>query len=237
MIYILARAERKGTAFQLRPITEDDIELIRQWRNATRTYFIDTSEITREQQKKWFKAYREKNGDIMMMLMKDDEPISCCALYNIQQISGCPFELDSQKGNITQNNQDGQKANIYQFNEVGQKDEINPKDQFIPKGQFGQQYNNSQITGYPGGGCAEFGRVMIRDRETRNAGYGSITLFLSLTFGFDSLDLDACCPQTTLGPDLRPRVQRQAPGRRIRTEVGCRRCRWTRNMERRRPCR
>lgn len=41
---------------QLKLITENDLEFVRQLRNANRKWFFDSQEISPEQQKKWFKS-------------------------------------------------------------------------------------------------------------------------------------------------------------------------------------
>ncbi|MDP1459961.1 GNAT family N-acetyltransferase [Bacillus wiedmannii] len=74
----------------IREINENDIEVIRKWRNQEqiRKYFINNHYINQNQQQEWFKNYLYKNDDIMFMIeetLEFQEGIGTVALYNINQ--------------------------------------------------------------------------------------------------------------------------------------------------------
>lgn len=74
----------KGARLNLTPLTEDDIELVRKWRNAYSQSFFDATHITKEQQVMWYQKYRESSTDQMfVMRKKDGTPIGTIALYDI----------------------------------------------------------------------------------------------------------------------------------------------------------
>ncbi|MBF0406251.1 MAG: GNAT family N-acetyltransferase [Candidatus Riflebacteria bacterium] len=74
----------------IRLITENDLELLRFWRNdeTTRHFFFNSAIISNEQQIIWYNAYKRWNNDYQFIfsLRKNDEliPAGTFALYNIQ---------------------------------------------------------------------------------------------------------------------------------------------------------
>jgi RimJ/RimL family protein N-acetyltransferase len=56
----------------IRLITEDDIELLREWKNANRNSFFYKQELSKIQQKTWFSAYLERENDYMFIASLDD---------------------------------------------------------------------------------------------------------------------------------------------------------------------
>ena len=68
-----------------RPITESDIENMRQWRNkeGIRQSFIYQEHISIEHQEQWYKNYIENENDIMFIIEYRAKPIGTVALYNI----------------------------------------------------------------------------------------------------------------------------------------------------------
>ena len=70
----------------LRELRNDDIEQVRVWRNQLeiRTWFLHDDIISMEQQQEWYKRYREKPDDLMVMVEIKDTgtPIGSIALYN-----------------------------------------------------------------------------------------------------------------------------------------------------------
>ena len=76
-------------AFQriiLKPLEQEDIELLRKLRNQEKQYFATQQEITREGQQKWYQSYLEKQDDIMFKIVKKENPeefIGTIALYDI----------------------------------------------------------------------------------------------------------------------------------------------------------
>lgn len=78
----------EGDNLLLRVITENDIELIRKWRNQEhiKKYFINNDYINKQQQQEWFKQYLNKSNDIMFVIeetLEFQKAIGTVALYNI----------------------------------------------------------------------------------------------------------------------------------------------------------
>lgn len=74
----------------LKPLEEKNIEDLRNLRNKeeNRKCFIYQKEITKEEQKNWYKKYSEKEEDLMFSaFLKENEeyPIGFAALYNIDK--------------------------------------------------------------------------------------------------------------------------------------------------------
>lgn len=74
----------------LRPITEDDIEWIRQLRNQPqiRQWFFHTKELTVEEQRKWYETYVMNNTDYMYIAELADgsnQRVGTCAVYNFDE--------------------------------------------------------------------------------------------------------------------------------------------------------
>jgi RimJ/RimL family protein N-acetyltransferase len=67
----------------LRPITKEDIEQIRIWRNKSRQWFVYKKEISPEQQLAWWETYSKSTND-QMFVIETDKPIGAVALYNIE---------------------------------------------------------------------------------------------------------------------------------------------------------
>ena len=74
---------------RLKPIDKNDIEWMRQARNANRENFLDTSPITVEQQRQWYERYVATEGRDQMFIiqLKDGTPIGTIAIYNIDVAS------------------------------------------------------------------------------------------------------------------------------------------------------
>lgn len=75
----------------LRPLMWDDIENLRVLRNRERNFFLDSTEISEEQQRKWYNNYLLKDNDIMFSIVrKSDQPEFCgsIALYSIDKANG-----------------------------------------------------------------------------------------------------------------------------------------------------
>ena len=74
----------KSERLVLRPINESDVEWLRETRNKYRDHFFDSGEITAEQQRGWYKKYRETHTDQMFIMeLKDGTKIGTIAIYNI----------------------------------------------------------------------------------------------------------------------------------------------------------
>lgn len=70
----------------LKPLTINDIEELRILRNKEAQFFLDTKQISKESQAKWFAKYLEKSNDIMFVVSKKDNPdvfIGVIAAYDI----------------------------------------------------------------------------------------------------------------------------------------------------------
>lgn len=75
----------------LRPLTWEDIESLRILRNREKDFFLDNSEISEEQQKKWYGKYLLREDDIMFTIKQKSAPLIFCgaiALYGIDRAKG-----------------------------------------------------------------------------------------------------------------------------------------------------
>lgn len=61
----------------IRSISQQDIELLRIWKNDHRDSFFFNEIITPEMQNNWFQGYLEKNDDFMMIIQQGNEKIGC----------------------------------------------------------------------------------------------------------------------------------------------------------------
>lgn len=75
----------KSERLIIRPLEENDVEMIRQWRNKHRDSFFDANEITKEQQRMWYTNYKESGGKDQMFIicLKDGTPIGQVAIYDV----------------------------------------------------------------------------------------------------------------------------------------------------------
>jgi len=75
----------KSERLIIRPLEEDDMEMIRQWRNKHRDDFFDAGEISKEQQRLWYTHYKESGGKDQMFIicLKDGTPIGQVAIYDV----------------------------------------------------------------------------------------------------------------------------------------------------------
>lgn len=72
----------------LKPLIEDDIEALRILRNREKIYFLNNSEISEEQQKRWYDNYLLKDDDIMFSIVPKSDLTKFCgaiALYKIEK--------------------------------------------------------------------------------------------------------------------------------------------------------
>lgn len=83
---------------KLRPLTSDDIEIVRNWRNqeSIRQGFIDQSTIEPWQQEKWFVKYTNDDCDLMFIIEYFNhtqyKPVGTVALYKINRTNNsCEF--------------------------------------------------------------------------------------------------------------------------------------------------
>jgi len=74
----------------LRPVVEQDIESMRNWRNSdwARNFFLDSSIITKEQQQKWFENYLEKTDDFMFIIEWQGKAVGMVGIYNVNKKPG-----------------------------------------------------------------------------------------------------------------------------------------------------
>lgn len=74
-----------GSKVQLRQIESADLELLRRWRNESRSYFFDSSIISKSQQEKWFKNIYLKNDDDIIFTIETlkGNPVGFVSLYHI----------------------------------------------------------------------------------------------------------------------------------------------------------
>ncbi|WP_299807100.1 GNAT family N-acetyltransferase [uncultured Shewanella sp.] len=73
-----------GYGIELHPISEDNIELLRQWRNSefVQQFMQQTVRITPEMQKKWFNSL-DKDRNHYFLIKEGDTFIGCCNIKNI----------------------------------------------------------------------------------------------------------------------------------------------------------
>ncbi|WP_144519512.1 GNAT family N-acetyltransferase [Bacillus thuringiensis] len=74
----------------IREITENDIELIRSWRNQAdiRKFFTNNNYINENQQKEWYRKYLNRKDDLMFIIEETSNfqaAIGTVALYNIDK--------------------------------------------------------------------------------------------------------------------------------------------------------
>jgi RimJ/RimL family protein N-acetyltransferase len=63
--------------FSLRTMGEDDIELLRDWKNEHRQFFFHKDIISREQQQGWFGRFEQARDDHMFVVMVEGRKIGC----------------------------------------------------------------------------------------------------------------------------------------------------------------
>ena len=75
----------KGKNVSLKLIQQEDIELIRNWRNSkdVSQHFIFRGHISKEQQKKWFEKKSTSGKDYYFLIVVDTEPIGLVFTKNI----------------------------------------------------------------------------------------------------------------------------------------------------------
>ncbi|MFC3799808.1 GNAT family N-acetyltransferase [Cohnella sp. GCM10012308] len=68
----------------IEPIRHSDLEIMRIWRNSewARFYFLNSTEISSEQQEKWYLSYLNKENDYMFMIIWEGQKVGVVALYN-----------------------------------------------------------------------------------------------------------------------------------------------------------
>lgn len=66
--------------FKLRSIIENDIEILRAWKNNHKQFFFYKNEITVEEQKAWFQALEKRPNDHMMIIQDDEKQIGCIGI-------------------------------------------------------------------------------------------------------------------------------------------------------------
>ena len=67
----------RGKKVSLKSVEQDDIELIRQWRNSSdvNQYFIFRGHITQAQQKRWYETISTSGSDHYFLIIVDHKPI------------------------------------------------------------------------------------------------------------------------------------------------------------------
>lgn len=72
----------------VKPLSFDECELLRELRNENKEYFFSSGEISREQQANWYRNYLEKENDYVFSVYCDDIWIGSASLYNIKNDEG-----------------------------------------------------------------------------------------------------------------------------------------------------
>lgn len=79
----------QGEGFILRPLTLDDLELLRYWRNSNKIqkWFLDKRYIDSKQQIEWYKKYLENENDIFFIIEDTilNRAVGAISLYNIDK--------------------------------------------------------------------------------------------------------------------------------------------------------
>jgi hypothetical protein len=68
----------------VRTIIEDDLDLLRTWKNNHRDSFFFKEFITPDMQKEWFRSYLQREHDFMMMIVHEDERIGCIGFRRLE---------------------------------------------------------------------------------------------------------------------------------------------------------
>ena len=69
-------------------LSDQYVELLRQWRNANRSAFIDSREISKADQAIWWTKHKQTQGDDQYVIVADGEPVGSIAVIN-----GDPIEI------------------------------------------------------------------------------------------------------------------------------------------------
>lgn len=70
----------------LKSINQNDIELLRQWKNENRNSFFHKEYITEEQQKQWFTSFSQRKNDYMFLVYSDGKPIGCMGIRLLDHV-------------------------------------------------------------------------------------------------------------------------------------------------------
>lgn len=78
---------------RLRPLAEEDLELLRSWRNHPHIvrWFVDQTVIDSERQKEWYRTYLVKENDLVFMIEETTfikQPIGSLSVYHIDRDDG-----------------------------------------------------------------------------------------------------------------------------------------------------
>lgn len=68
----------------VRTIIEEDMELLRTWKNSNRDSFFFKELITPDMQREWFKSYLQREYDFMMVVVHKDERIGCIGFRRLE---------------------------------------------------------------------------------------------------------------------------------------------------------
>jgi len=73
--------EHEDSGYRLRSISDYDLELLRQWKNANKNSFFLKRDIEPDEQQKWFEGFRGREDDHMFIVEQSVEegwePIGC----------------------------------------------------------------------------------------------------------------------------------------------------------------
>jgi RimJ/RimL family protein N-acetyltransferase len=75
---------------QLRPITENDLEMTLEWRNRdeARVWFNNSGTITLHQHRGWFAQYSSKDDDFLFIIEAEGRPVGQASVYRIDWEKG-----------------------------------------------------------------------------------------------------------------------------------------------------
>lgn len=70
--------------YYVRNIVAEDIEELREWKNANRDSFFFKDIITPEMQGEWFRAYLQRRDDDMMVISSGGEKVGCIGFRRLE---------------------------------------------------------------------------------------------------------------------------------------------------------
>lgn len=69
-----------ASGLELRSATSEDMERLRQWKNAQRQFFFHQEEISQSQQRQWFDALEQRSHDLMLMAVFEGQVFGCMGI-------------------------------------------------------------------------------------------------------------------------------------------------------------
>ena len=67
-------------SLSLRSITEEDLDILREWKNKNRRFFFHKEHITAQQQRDWFAAFQRRPLDLIFAVTWEGEAFGCMGI-------------------------------------------------------------------------------------------------------------------------------------------------------------